>query len=159
MLVGPLLVLAALALLLHLTRPGRPVHHRRRRWQNAGVALAWAGAAIVHLTIIGEHFEESLALGWFFALLCLMQFAYAATAWIRATPHLLAVGVAASAAVVTLWTYTRTVNIPFGLGSREPVGVVDLIATGLEIVAIVLSLNVLWTDRAARPLSVAKAGV
>lgn len=143
---GPVLLAAGMLLLLHLTRPDRPIP-QRRRWQHVMIAAVWAGAAVTHLTVIPHHLHESLILGWFFVLLSAMQLAYAVVAWIRLTPRLLAAGIVANACTVTLWTYTRTVNIPFGLGPRESVGVVDMIATGLEIIAIALSLNLLWTWR------------
>lgn len=134
---GPVVVLAGLFLMLELTRPDRT-----RRSANLWtwlLALTWAAVATVHLTVIAEHFREAVALGIFFLILSVAQYSYAVTVIRRASTRVLLIGMAASTAVILLWTYTRVVAIPFGIGPREPVETADLTATLLEVGTVVLT--------------------
>lgn len=151
MLVGPLVVAAGLFTMLELTGPDRP--GKGRKLVLGWLALTWAAAATIHLAVIAEHLEESAALGVFFLLLSLAQYAYAVAVVVRGTGGLLRLGLAFHVAVVLLWAYSRTVALPLGLGPREPVGVADLVATVLELGALVLT----WAALRRTPSSVAEA--
>lgn len=143
---GPIVLLAGLFAMLELTRPGRT--RTRSSASTRLLALTWAAVATTHLTIIGEHYEESAVLGTFFLVLSLAQYGYAVAVLIRANTQLLVVGMIANASVVLLWVYTRVVAIPFGLGPREPIGTVDMVATGLEVATVALTLIALRGTRA-----------
>ena len=143
---GPLVLLAGLFAMLELTRPDRS--RRRPAVSTRWLALAWAGVATVHLAVIAEHFEEAVALGVFFLLLSLAQYAYALAVILRTTDRLLLVGLVTNMAVILLWAYTRAVAVPFGLGPREPAGAADLAATGLELCTVVQTWVVLRRRRA-----------
>ncbi|MGN6162033.1 MAG: hypothetical protein ACTHOG_10070 [Marmoricola sp.] len=145
---GPLVLLVGLFATLELTRPDRT--RRAPGLSTWLLALMWAAVATIHLTVIGEHFGESAALGTFFLILTLIQYGYALAALLRPTKRLLLMGMVANTAVVLLWTYTRVVEIPFGLGEREPVGAVDLTATVLEVGTVALTVLVLWRSGALR---------
>lgn len=143
---GPVVLLAGLFAMLELTRPNRP-----RTSSNIStrlLALAWAAVATTHLAVIAEHFHESALLGAFFLFLCLAQYSYAIAVILRPSKRLLLIGMVANMSVVLLWSYTRVVAIPFGLGPREPVGTVDLTATALEIGTLVLTWIALHSSRA-----------
>ena len=143
---GPIVLLAALFAMLELTRPERA--RRSSSTSTQFLALAWAAVATTHLTVIKEHFDESALLGTFFLLLSLAQCSYALAVLLRVSKRLLIVGMIANMSVVLLWTYTRVVAIPFGLGPREAVGAVDLTATALELGTVALTLIVLRRPRA-----------
>ncbi|MCX6398680.1 MAG: hypothetical protein NTX33_01950 [Propionibacteriales bacterium] len=134
---GPVVVLAGLFAMLELTRPDRP--RRGADGSISWLALTWAAAGTLHLAVIAEHFEESALLGSFFVLLSLAQYGYAFAVILRSSRRLLLLGLVANMSVVLLWAWTRAVSVPFGLGPREPAGVLDLAATGLELGAVVLT--------------------
>ena len=144
---GPVVLLAAMFAMLELTRPDRT--RRSSSVLTRLLALTWAAVATTHLTIIREHFAESAVLGSFFLMLSLAQYGYAAAVLLRPSRRLLIVGMVTNLSVVLLWTYTRVVAIPFGLGPREPVGTVDLVATALEIVTVALTSIALRRPRAS----------
>ncbi len=139
MLGGPVVVLGGLFAMLHLTRPDRT-----RVVSSAPLllAMAWAGAAIVHLLVIRDHFAETAVLGVFFLVLTVVQLGYAAALLVRCSPQLLTAGLFINLSVVMLWAATRTAALPL-VGHRESVGVADLTATGFEILAIVLTARAL----------------
>jgi hypothetical protein len=154
---GPAVLLAGMFGMLELTRPGRSA--RGSGAPTRLLAFAWAAVATIHLAVIEEHFEESALLGAFFLLLSLAQYGYAAAVVLRASTRLLLVGVVANLSVILLWSYTRVVAVPFGLGGREPVGAADLAATVLELSAVALTWVVLHRSGAAvrsAPRSVAQ---
>lgn len=101
--------------------------------------LAAAGslvAALIHLTVIREHFKEAALYGSFFLVLTIAQVAFSVVLVIRPTRRLLLAGAAASSLVVVLWAVTRTVGIPLGpaAGDTEPVGLADTVASAAELV-------------------------
>lgn len=142
---GPVVLLAGLFAALELTRPDR--HSRSPGASTTLLALAWAAVATVHLAVIREHFEEAAALGAFFSILSLAQYAYALAVILRSSDRLLLVGLVTNMSVVLLWAYTRAVAVPFGLGPREPAGAADLAATALELCTVVQAWVVLRRRR------------
>lgn len=137
MLGGPAVLLAGMFTMLELTRTDRPT--RGSDVTTWWLALTWAAAAAIHLAVTPEHFAKSPLLGAFFLLLGLAQCGYAVALVLGASRPLLAVGLVANLSVVLLWASTRLVGVPFGLGPREPAGAADLLATALEIGAVVLT--------------------
>lgn len=113
----------------------------RRQWPSPLLAVTAAGivgAAGVHLAVTPEHFGEAFVYGLFFAVTAALQLALAAALVARPGRGLLRVAVAANLAVVLLWLMTRTIAIPLGpdAGSTEEIGVLDLLATGFELVSL-----------------------
>ncbi len=145
---GPLLVMAAMLLLL---RHGDPARERRAATSSLlPLSLCWWASGVIHLLVIGEHFEQAAALGVFFLVLAAVQLSYALMIAKRASRQLLLLGLLTNVAVIALWTWTRTVDVPFGLGAREPVGAVDLASTALEAAAVLLAGQALHRSARSR---------
>ena len=109
------------------------------------LAAASAVAAVVHLWVAPEHFEESALYGAFFVSTAVAGIAYAVWAVARPTSPLLLVGAAVNAAIVALWLVTRLVEVPLGpgTGETEPFGALDMLASGAELVAFAMCVVLL----------------
>jgi hypothetical protein len=110
-------------------------------------------AALIHLWVMPEHFEEWWGYGTFFLVAAVAQALYVPLLlrW-RDRTVLLLVGIAGNSAIVLLYLLTRVVGIPlFGpeAGEVEGVGVIDACATSSEV-AIVLALGALLLWRLAK---------
>jgi hypothetical protein len=105
----------------------------------------------VHASIAREHLHESWIYGTFFVLAALTQVAYAALVVLRPSRRVVAAGLVGNAAVIALWATTRFIAIPLGpdAGTRESVGVLDVLATSFEAVAVLAA--VLAFRRLAQP--------
>lgn len=108
------------------------------------VAPLSLGAAVVHGVVIESHFAEYWLFGVFFAILALLQGAWAVAVILRPRHRLLIWGAVGNGIVVAVWLVTRTLGVPLGpeAGSTEAVGFVDTAATIFEalLVAGVVSL-------------------
>ena len=101
-------------------------------------------AALIHLWVIPEHFEEWWGYGSFFLIAALAQGFYGAALIRWPRKPLLLLGIGGNLLIIVLYLVTRTVGVPiFGPHAREVegVGVVDLCATVSEL-GIVLALGV-----------------
>jgi len=103
-------------------------------------------AALIHLWVIPEHFEEWWGYGAFFLVSAVAQGAYTAALlrWPRRPLFLLGIG--GNVSIMVLYLLTRTVGIPFfgpHAGEVEGVGVADLFATTSELALVVALLWVL----------------
>lgn len=98
-------------------------------------ALLSAGAAAIHASAAGPHFAEHLIVGALFVVTALAQAAWAALVLTAPSWPLLAAGVVGNLGVVAAWAMSRTVGLPLLPGARvpEPIGALDLAATGFEI--------------------------
>ncbi|MGH2513231.1 MAG: hypothetical protein ACRDGQ_11150 [Candidatus Limnocylindrales bacterium] len=107
------------------------------------MAAASAGAALIHAGVCPEHFHESAAFGVFFLIACIVQLVWSAQILRRPSAALMALGVAGNACLVLLWLYTRTIGLPIGpeAGRPETWGVLDVLASSLEVAVIVLALK------------------
>jgi hypothetical protein len=105
---------------------------RAALWLAAGGLV---GAAAIHAVVVPEHFAEALSYGLFFVASALLQTAAAVLVVRAPTRPLLQVIVGSSVAIVVLWAVTRTSGLPLGPepGEAEPVGILDLVASGCEI--------------------------
>jgi len=109
-------------------------------------------AALIHLCVMPEHFEEWWGYGMFFLVAGVVQVVYVPllVRWPNQT-LLLLLGIAGNSAIVLLYLFTRVVGVPlFGpeAGEVEAVGIIDVCATSSEA-AIVVALGVLLLWRLA----------
>ncbi len=111
-------------------------------------ALLTLGAALIHLAVTPQHFEEYLPYGLFFLAAGAGQIALAVVLVVAPARKLFIVGLAASVGLIALWALSRTVGVPIGPdGAWQPetMGFTDLICTFLELVAaplfVILSLR------------------
>ena len=97
-------------------------------------------AALIHLLVTPEHFEEWWGYGTFFLIAAVAQGAYGAALLRWPCRPLLLLGLGGNLSIVVLYLVTRTVGIPvFGprAGEVEGFGAADVCATVSEL-AIVL---------------------
>ena len=112
------------------------------------VAMLSLLAALIHLWVMPEHFEEWWGYGMFFLVAGVVQVVYVPLLVRWPTQTVLLLGIAGNSAIVLLYLFTRVVGIPFfgpEAGEIEGVGIIDVCATSSEA-AIVVSLGalVLW---------------
>jgi hypothetical protein len=99
-----------------------------------------AGAAVIHLAVVGEHFAEYPPFGILFAALGWFQLGWAAAYVARPGRRLASLGLMVSLAVLVVWVASRTIGLPFGPepGAVEPLGPLDLACSGFEGVLILV---------------------
>ena len=93
-------------------------------------------AALIHLWVMPEHFEEWWGYGAFFLVAAVAQLLYVPIVLGRPSRTVLLAGMAGNLAIVALYLLTRTVGIPLfgpGAGEVEGVGLVDVCATASEV--------------------------
>jgi len=104
-------------------------------------------AALIHLWVTPEHFEEWWGYGAFFVVAAAAQLLYAPSVLLWPTRTVLVAGIAGNLAIVALYLLTRTVGIPlFGpeAGEVEGFGFADVCATASEAgIALALSAPLL----------------
>lgn len=107
--------------------------------------VATAGAAAVHASIISEHFGEGVIYGLFFTGLATGQLALAGWIGWRKDLRVVAFLAAGNATTVALWLLTRLVGIPGGpeSGRTEAFGALDVVASSLELAAVVAAVYLL----------------
>jgi hypothetical protein len=104
------------------------------------VARCWAGFAsfgtgLVHVAVMREHLEVSVAHGIFFTVVGLAQLGWGLWALARPTVPLPRLTAAATLGLMTLWAVSRTIGLSLDPNAArpEPVGTADLLAVVLEI--------------------------
>jgi hypothetical protein len=102
--------------------------------------LAFVGlgaAAGTHLAVMPDHFEQSWIYGTFFAVVAPLQIGLGYLVLARPRRAELSAALAFSLAVVALWAITRFVGVPIGPdnGATEGLGVLDIFATGAEMIS------------------------
>jgi hypothetical protein len=132
-----------------------PVPTGRRDVHSAAVlvtVVASASAAGVHAAVTPGHAGEGLAVGLFFLLVALAQSAWACAVLLRPERPLLVAGIVLNLGVAAVWALSRTTGIPFvAAGRPEAVGVLDLAATGWELVLVACCLGLLRGPVVPRP--------
>ncbi len=115
------------------------------------VALLTAGAASIHISAAVNHLPEYLPWGIFFICLAIAQVALAAVVVLVPSRSLFVAAAVGTTAVIGVWVISRTVGVPLAPvpWSPEPIGALDLTATLIEAVSIVLF--VLLIRRPPRP--------
>jgi hypothetical protein len=131
---------------------GRPAIQGRENDVLLACGLAWAGG-LIHLQAAVDHIDEYWLYALFFIALALAQFGWGVALYRSPRPALLVAGAAVSLAVVGLWLISRTVGLPIGpdLGSPEPVGLLDVVATADEFLIAGLMALQLQSLRGHRP--------
>lgn len=102
-------------------------------------------AALIHLRVMPEHFEEWWGYGTFFLVCAVAQGLYVPILLRWPGRPILLLGVAGNLSIVILWLVTRTTGIPlFGphAGEVEEAGALDLACTLAEV-GIVVGLGAL----------------
>lgn len=126
------------------------------------LGLLSGGAALVHFAAIGEHFTEYWLFGLFFMGLSLLQMAWAIAVMVRPSRPLLWIGAVGNALVVGVWILSRTMGLPFGPESGEPMGAgfgdgVVTVFEGLVVLGSVFLLIVSTGRRSLRPVTATAA--
>jgi hypothetical protein len=103
-------------------------------------------AALIHLWVMPEHFEEWWGYGTFFLAAAMAQGLYGLALLRWSWQPLLLLGIGGNLVLIVLYGITRTVGISFfgpHAGEVEAVGVADLFATTSELALVVALLGVL----------------
>ena len=117
-------------------------HPRPILYATAALSLV---AALIHLRVMPEHFEEWWGYGAFFLVSALAQVLYVPLLLRWPNRMVLLIGVGGNLAIVLLYLLTRTAGVPlFGpeAGEVEGVGFIDVCATTSEL-GIVAALGAL----------------
>jgi hypothetical protein len=116
---------------------------------SVGLWVATGGlavSALVHASVIREHFHEYVLFGVFFTLLFLAQGAIAVLIAFRPARATVRAVALASAWVVVLWLVSRTTGLPFGPEVWEPerYGALDAVASAAELLTVIGCLAALY---------------
>jgi hypothetical protein len=119
-------------------------------------SLSWL-AALIHGTVVPEHWHEYPPYAVCFAVLALLQGAWAVAFFRAPTARLLRWAALLSFAAIAVWAASRTTGVPVGPepGRPEAVGARDLAATTMELVLLTAGLRLSrdWpASRIPRPL-------
>lgn len=136
-------------------RGADPASPSRRRSGDAWYQLTAVGcvcAAGIHMSVMPDHFTESLWYGGFFLVTALAEVLLGVLILVRPTRRLLLSVVLGTTAVVALWLGTRVIGVPIGPdnGGTEPFGVLDILASIIEAVTALCAARALAVGR-ARP--------
>ncbi|MGH2654111.1 MAG: hypothetical protein ACRDHV_07150 [Actinomycetota bacterium] len=119
-------------------------------------ALGLAAAAGVHFAVAPSHLSGDRASAAFFILLGAAQLLAATLLTVRPSRSAALAAATAAALPVAVWAASRTVGI--GPAGREPVGLLDSLATALELAALVGLLAIPSPGGARRRITGASAG-
>jgi hypothetical protein len=101
-------------------------------------AAAMAAAALIHLVLVPEYFEEKTYIGVLFAVSVPLSVWLAAVLWHRHDPRAWALGAALALGMAGAFVVSRTVGLP-GFdesGEWEPLGLASLVAeVGFAVLA------------------------
>jgi hypothetical protein len=109
------------------------------RWLIVLAAALSLLAAVIHVWVMPEHFEEWWGYGTFFLVVAVAQALYAVLLLRGASSGLIWAGVLGNLAIIVLWAWTRTVGIPiFGphAGEVEDIGALDVVSKIVEALLI-----------------------
>ena len=106
------------------------------------VAVAVAcllGAQFLHWSVIDQHAKEWAASGEFFFVLALLEGALTMLVIAHLRPWVAAATIAMSAIPAVIWTWDRTVGLPFGptAGVRGTIGRADVMSVVFEVLTII----------------------
>ena len=149
---GPLLALLLVVAWAGLARAG-PAARTPRGQLGAGAAVTLGAAGAIHLALVAQHANQSLAIGVFFAVAGLVELLLAVAAW--RTPGSRRAALAAGVVIASLlvvYGVSRLWNIP-AFGGRETVDALGLLTKLLELAGALLATAVAgtWRLRPVRP--------
>ena len=100
------------------------------------------GALFLHWSVIDAHAREWAAAGTFFFALALAEGVLAVLLLVHLRPWVAATAIAVSAIPVLIWTWDRTIGLPFGptAGVRGTIGRSDVLSVVFEVTTIVALL-------------------
>ena len=109
------------------------------------VATLSVAAAGVHFAVIQQHLGESALFGVLFLALAWFQAVWPILYIVRRSTWLGWIGMLINVGAIAVWIWSRTVGLPIGPepGRPEPIGALDLAATGMEIALGVLLIALL----------------
>ncbi len=113
-----------------------PVHQNRSKMTLYAAAVFSLLAAMIHLWVMPEHFEEWWGYGAFFLVSAVAQGLYCAALLRWPRRPLLLLGIGGNLSIIALYLLTRTAGIPFfgpHAGEVEGIGMLDLSATAAEL--------------------------
>lgn len=138
-----------------LVAGARPPRELRTPPPRVLLAVAVIGSASIHAAVSPEHLREWWAAGAFFMVLALAQ-VITALVLVSSRPSLqrpgLVAGCVTSAVPLVVWTLSRTAGLPIGPEpwQPEPVGVADVAAGLLELLALAVALALVRAHRVTR---------
>jgi plastocyanin len=114
-------------------------------WQlicKAAAACFLVSAALIHAIWTALHLREGILEGVFFLLTALAQGGMAFGLLTSPNRRTYLLTIALSLGIVAVWALSRTVGLPIGLeaGTRQPVGMPDVIATLFELLTVLAVL-------------------
>jgi hypothetical protein len=113
-------------------------------------AILSAIAALIHYSVMPEHFAEWWGYGAFFLVAATAQAVYAVWLLRERPSWLLWAGIVGNLAIIALWSVTRTIGIPlFGphAGEVETIGAIDVVSKIAEALLIAILAVLLRTDQ------------
>jgi hypothetical protein len=128
----------------------------RSSWPIANVYSALAvmslAAAGIHFAVTGEHFEEYMLFGVFFAIIAWFQALWALGVVITPSAWVLALGFMVNAQIAWVWLISRTVGLPIGPqpGVAEPAAFLDVLSTVIELSVAAVCAALLYRGRSSR---------
>jgi hypothetical protein len=149
---GPLLALLLVVAWAWLEGAGRAAPTSAERL-GAGAAVALGAAGAIHLALVGQHAQESLASGVFFAAAGVAELLLAAAVWRTPGSRRIALSTGVLVAgLVVLYVVSRLWNIP-AFGGREAVDALGLLTKLLELAGAVLAAAAAagWSRPPLRP--------
>jgi hypothetical protein len=115
-------------------------------------AAASVAVGVIHALVVPEHLEEWWLFGTFFVVCAIFQVAWAAAWMVSPTPGLAGAAIVGNGAIVAVWASSRALGLPIGPEPwmAEPIGTLDLLATGLELFIVVAAAYALRATAARR---------
>jgi hypothetical protein len=114
----------------------------------AATTVALAG--LIHLVLIPEHFEEQFAYGVIFTAMAMFQLHLALVLTVRPGPGAYRAGIWGSGLIALVYVATRLAPPP-GSDTPEEVNAIGVVATALELAAVILLAVALPDAPASRP--------
>lgn len=128
-------------------RPAAPTSSLPGRAVTMLMAVPLSGAAAIHLAMVPAHATSSMLEAVGFAVAGWAQAGLAAVLLLRPSRRAVAATVGVCLTVLAAWMYSRTLGLPIGAhpGVPEPVGILDGLCAGFEVLVVTGGLVSRWT--------------
>ncbi len=122
-----------------LTPDTEPVESRHASVRVAVAVACLVGAQLLHWSVIDQHAREWAASGDFFFMLALVEGALTVLVITHLRPWVAGATIAISALPVVIWTWDRTLGLPFGptAGVRGSIGRSDVMSVVFEVLTVI----------------------